>query len=111
MKSSFYKILITFSLFTLVSCKKNDKAETTKIVAAENTIKYASGLAIYKYNGYSVVKVSNPWVNANRDFTYVLKEKNAVVPDSLQNLMTIPVPLKSIVVTSTTNIPFLEMLG
>ncbi len=109
-KFSIFKILIVFILTTFVSCK-NQKAESTKITAAENTIKYASGLAIYKYDGYSIVKVSNPWPNANKDFTYLLKEKNAAVPDSLQKLTTIPVPLRSIVVTSTTNIPFLEMLG
>ncbi|MGG7034703.1 MAG: ABC transporter substrate-binding protein [Flavobacterium sp.] len=111
MKSSFLKILIVFFLLTLFSCKKNEKTDAIKITASENTIKYASGLAIYKYNGYSVVKVNEPWPNANKDFTYVLKEKNAVVPDSLQNFTTIQVPLQSIVVTSTTNIPFLEMLG
>ena len=40
-----------------------------------------------------------------------MKEKNGIVPDSLQKYPTIAVPLQSIVVTSTTNIPFLEMLG
>lgn len=111
MRTFFYKTLITFFLLAFVSCKNNEKAETTKITTSQNTIKYASGLAIYEHNGYSVVKVSDPWPNANKDFTYVLKEKNAVVPDSLQNFTTIQVPLQSIVVTSTTNIPFLEMLG
>lgn len=54
--------------------------------------------------------VTNPWPNANKKFTYVLKEKDAKVPDSLQKYSTIKVPLESVVVTSTTNIPFLEML-
>jgi iron complex transport system substrate-binding protein len=54
--------------------------------------------------------VTNPWPNANKKFTYILKEKDAKVPDSLQKYSTIKVPLESVVVTSTTNIPFLEML-
>jgi cobalamin transport system substrate-binding protein len=111
MRTSFYKILFVFFLLTLIGCKNNEKAENTKAIIAENTIKYASGLAIYEYDGYSVVKVTNPWPNADKDFTYVLKEKNAVVPDSLKNKTTLQVPLQSIVVTSTTNVPFLEMLG
>nr|WP_294936687.1 ABC transporter substrate-binding protein [uncultured Flavobacterium sp.] len=110
MRTSFFKMLLVFSLLTLIGCKNNEKRETAKITAAENTIKYASGLAIYEYDGYSIVKVTNPWPNADKDFTYVLKEKNAVVPDSLQNQTIIQVPLQSIVVTSTTNVPFLEML-
>ncbi|ESU27022.1 iron ABC transporter [Flavobacterium limnosediminis JC2902] len=111
MKNYFYKMLFVFFLLTLVGCKNNEKTDSVKITTAENTIKYASGLAIYEYDGYSVVKVTNPWPDANKDFTYVLKEKNAVVPDSLQQHLSIQVPLQSIVVTSTTNVPFLEMLG
>ncbi len=111
MKIYFYKMMFIFFLLTFVGCKKNEKITTEKNVNTENTIKYASGLAIYEYDGYSVVKVTNPWPDASKDFTYVLKEKNAVVPDSLQNHISIQVPLQSIVVTSTTNVPFLEMLG
>lgn len=111
MRIFFYKMLIIFSLSTLIGCQKNEKAESAGIAVAKNTVEYASGLAIYEYDGYSVIKVTDPWPNAEKDFTYVLKEKNAKVPDSLQNHTTIQVPLQSIVVTSTTNVPFLEMLG
>lgn len=111
MKTFLYKALF-LSFFTLtIGCMKSEKNDTIQNVKAENTIQYASGLSIYKYDGYSVVKVTNPWPEANKDFTYVLKEKNAAVPDSLQKHTTIQVPLQSIVVTSTTNVPFLEMLG
>lgn len=111
MKTFLYKALfISFLAFT-IGCKKKEVIATSLHTTAPNDIQYASGLSIYKYNGYSVVKVTNPWPDANRDFTYILQEKNAVVPDSLHQYTTIPVPLKSIVVTSTTNIPFLEMLG
>jgi iron complex transport system substrate-binding protein len=111
MKLSFYKILFVFSFLTLVGCKKNEKPDIPKNTISKNAIEYASGLAIYKYEGYSIVKVINPWPDANKNFTYILKEKNGIIPDSLQKYTTIPVPLQSVVVTSTTNIPFLEMLG
>jgi iron complex transport system substrate-binding protein len=111
MRISFYNMLFVFFLLTLVGCKNNEKTDTLKTTTAENIIRYASGLAIYEYDGYSVVKVTNPWPDANKDFIYVLKEKNAVVPDSLQSHTTIQVPLQSIVVTSTTNVPFLEVLN
>ena len=58
-----------------------------------------------------MVTVRNAWPDAKQNFTYILKEKNGIVPDSLQKYPTIAIPLQSIVVTSTTNIPFLEMLG
>lgn len=110
MRSNLFKLFYFIFFLTLVGCKNNEKTGVTAL-KANNSIEYASGLAIYDYDGYSIVKVTNPWPNAKKDFTYILKEKNSVVPDSLTNYTTIPVPLQNVVVTSTTNIPFLEMLG
>lgn len=111
MKFPFYKILFVLSFLAFIGCKKNEKSDVAKTTIAKNTIEYASGLAIYQYDGYSIVKVINPWPDANKNFTYILKERNSIVPDSLQKYTAVQVPLQSIVVTSTTNIPFLEMLG
>ncbi|MBE8728060.1 ABC transporter substrate-binding protein [Flavobacterium hungaricum] len=110
MKYFLSKILLVFSLFLLVGCKKNETQNLVIAPIAKSSIEYASGLSIVKYEGYSVVNVINPWPNAAKNFTYVLKEKEAKIPDSLQKYTTIKVPLESVVVTSTTNIPFLEML-
>ncbi len=111
MKFTFKLILFVFSFSTLVGCKKSENLSVKQSSNTENAIEYASGLSINKYEGYSVVSVSNPWPEANKNFTYILKEKNGSIPDSLQKYTIISVPLKSIVVTSTTIIPFLEMLG
>ncbi|WP_348824439.1 ABC transporter substrate-binding protein [Flavobacterium aestuarii] len=111
MRFSFYKVILLVILFSFIGCKKNDKTEIQNDVNTANSIQYAKSLAIHKHNGYTVVTVSNPWPDAVKDFTYILKEKDGIVPDSLKKYPEISVPLKSIVVTSTTNIPFLEMLG
>lgn len=110
MKISLTKLTFLISFFILTGCKKNETEAVAEIKPAQNYIEYASGLSIVKHEGYSVVTVSNPWPNANKNFTYVLTEKDAKIPDSLQSYTTIKVPLESVVVTSTTNIPFLEML-
>lgn len=98
-------------IFFFSGCKRNDAHLSYSKNPAENQIHYAKGLAIYKYGGYSVVKVTNPWPKANKDYTYILKEKNGVVPDSLKRFQTINVPVQKVIVTSTTHIPSLEMLG
>ena len=98
---------LTFSLF--IQCKNEIQPETKSGV--KNKITYAKGLEIYKYEGYTIVKITKPWPEAKEDFTYVLQEKNGTVPDSLKQLTIVPIPLQSIVVTSTTHIPALEMLG
>ena len=110
MKHLFSKFIFIGSFFLLMGCKKNENTEIVIAKIPQNSIEYASGLSIVKHEGYSVVTVSNPWPNATKNFVYVLKEKDAEVPDSLQSYTTIKVPLESVVVTSTTNIPFLEML-
>ncbi|HTG65211.1 MAG TPA: ABC transporter substrate-binding protein, partial [Flavobacterium sp.] len=110
MNSFYNKIFLFVAVLSLTACQKKKQSTTAPIATIKNEIEYSSNLAIYKYNGYSVVKVLNPWPDANKDFTYILKEKNASIPDSLQKYTQLSVPLKSIVVTSTTNVPFLEML-
>jgi iron complex transport system substrate-binding protein len=111
MKINTLKLTYFILFLMLIGCKKSEQTTIKKNDRTENSITYSKSLAIYKYDGYSVVKISNPWPEANKSFTYILKERNSSIPDSLQKYTTIPVPLKSIVVTSTTNIPFLEMLG
>lgn len=109
------KILSRFSvLFVLISfvgCKQTDDNSTPIEVAAKNQILHAKGFSIYPYDGFSIVKITNPWPNATKDYTYILQQKGAKIPDSLKQNPIIPVPLQSIVVTSTTHIPSLEMLG
>lgn len=108
-------ILSKYSLFLFlifaVSCKQITKNKTVAKSETKNSVQYAKGLEIYKYEGYTVVKVSNPWPEAKKGFTYILHKKDVAVPDSLKNYAQIQVPIKSIVVTSTTHIPSLEMLG
>lgn len=110
MKHLLPKTFYVLSFFLLISCKKNETAEVAKSPITKNSIEYASGLSIVKHEGFSIVTVTNPWPNANKNFIYILKEKDAKVPDSLQSYTTIKVPLETVVVTSTTNIPYLEML-
>ncbi|WP_418262817.1 ABC transporter substrate-binding protein [Flavobacterium faecale] len=111
MKFITIKIFIITSFALLFSCKKTDKLQPETAIHATNSIEHASSLAIYKNEGFSIVKIINPWPNAKENLTYILKERQINLPDSLQKYPIITVPLQSIVVTSTTIIPFLEMLG
>lgn len=110
MKQFRISLLAVIIALISVGCKKSETADKLNIVV-ENSVSHAKGFSIFDYGNYSVVKVSNPWPNANKDYTYVLKEKDAKVPDSLASFTTVNVPVKSIIVTSTTHIPSLEMLG
>lgn len=108
MRNLYY--LLFFVAFTISGCKKETTADTAQNSEITNTVTYAKGLQIYRYDGYTVVKVTNPWPDAKETFTYILQKKNGIVPDSLKHYTRVQVPLKTVVVTSTTHIPSLEIL-
>jgi iron complex transport system substrate-binding protein len=102
-------ILLALLFLPFTQCKKETTEQKNSI--PKNEIHYAKGFSILNHEGYSVITVSNPWPKANKSYTYILKEKNGIVPDSLKQFTVVLVPIKNIVVTSTTHIPSLEMLG
>ncbi|WP_372768120.1 ABC transporter substrate-binding protein [Lutibacter sp.] len=107
MKSSITKIIIFTLFIMLISCKadkKNDalNAETN----IKSTLKYAKGFDIQHYNNYTKLTVKAPYQNSIETFEYIL-----VTNKSKSDLKTIQIPINSIVVTSTTHIPFLELLN
>jgi iron complex transport system substrate-binding protein len=53
--------------------QKKKKPNVNK--ANSKCTEYASGFLLLGYEGYSVVSVSNPWPEANKNFTYILKKK------------------------------------
>ncbi len=108
MKNSNLFLLIIVICFLFIQCKTETQKSQT--ISAENTVKYAKGFSIENYDGFSIVTVKNPWPKATKTYTYILKEKNGIVPDSLSQNTIINVPIQKIVVTSTTHIPSLEML-
>ncbi len=108
---SFISTFIFLFAALLSSCKQNNARSSATQSPEKNEIQYAKGLEIYHHKGYSILKIAHPWPNATQPFTYILQEKNGIIPDSLQQYTRISVPIQSIVVTSTTHIPALEILG
>lgn len=108
------KITIQLMLLFVLAFTGCKKEADTKIITgkpAQNQVKYASGLKLYQYDNYTVVKVTQPWPEAKEGYTYVMHKKGVTLPDSLKDYTAVQVPLQSVVVTSTTHIPSLEMLN
>jgi iron complex transport system substrate-binding protein len=94
-------------LILLTSCQHKPE----KISNSSDTyFKYAKHIQVDRFDTYDIVTVSNAYPNAP-DYQYLLKHKNTIIPDSLAHLPVINVPIKNIVVTSTTHLPALSMLG
>ena len=106
MNLSKYIILATF--FICLSCKKNTETTTVKI---KNSIEYANGLEIHNYDGFTVMKITKPWPDATKTYTYVCAKSNENLPDSLYKYTFIQIPVSNLVATSTTHIPSLVALN
>lgn len=91
-----------------VSCKNENVNKN--VITAKNEIAYADGFSLFNYDGFSILEVNRPWPDAVKSYRYVLKEKESVIPDSLQRLPLITIPITNYIVTSTTHIPALELL-
>ncbi len=105
--SKYYSLLLL--LWLLGACKSDNQAA----VQTKNTssvFKYARHISVADYDGFKLLNIRNAYPQAP-DYKYVLKQKLAVVPDSLKALPVIKVPVKRLVVTSTTHLPALVMLG
>src|SRR5690606_30582588 len=92
MKHFHYTLLALFVLFAS-GCKKDTQKKTLTHTATVNSIKHAKGLELYRYDGFTVVKVTNPWPEATDDFTYVMHKEGVAVPDSLKQYTAVQVPL------------------
>lgn len=106
--------LICF-LFAFVACKNENPNKSLvenaipQNIAAE--IKYAKGFEIKTFEGYKTITLKNPWPGTSKTFNYALIEKGAKIPNIENFDAVVEIPVKRIVVTSTTHIPSLEMLG
>ena len=111
MRSFIYALL----LLVFVSCKNEPKTEIpsqTKTHPLE--LKYAKGFTIDDNGDYKILSIHNPWPEATKQYKYL------IASSSVLSKMTFPTDyydgvvtdnLKKIVVTSTTHIPALELLG
>ena len=88
---------------SLISCNESKKKKTE---TAENIqlIRYAKGFQIKNENEIQKIIIKNPYQNSDEVFEYVLS-KNKNLQIDLQ------IPVSRIVVTSTTHIPMIELLG
>ncbi len=108
-----HSLLFCLVIFFL-SCKKDTNTVKIDAIGEEITLKYAKGFEVIDYGVYKILKINQPWPKSEKTYQYALipKENAATTTlnvDDFDGIITTPV--KKIVVTSTTHIPALELLG
>lgn len=108
-------LLALFILISFVSCKNENKPNPRqKQDVSSASLSYAKGFEITSTENFKILTIKNPWPNAEKDYKYALVHKNVVSKitlnkDNFDGIIT--VPIQKVVVTSTTHIPALELLG
>ena len=108
--------LVLFGISSFIQCKNQQKGTPSKEIN-NSTIqknKYAKGFEITAYDSYKVLTIKSPWPNSEQSYSYILVNENNLEHLSIPKTEfdgVISIPLKKIVVTSTTHIPALELLN
>ncbi len=111
MKLSVFLIVFT----ALVSCKSDHKTELPPLSESIGLeLKYAEGFSVVDNGNYKILEINKPWPEANKDYKYLLASneqlsKMTFPSDYYDGVITNDI--EKIVVTSTTHIPALELLG
>ena len=117
----FYRILISYSfiLGCFCSCNKESNENANSSLNHneqqiynwhEPIIDYAQGFSL-KYTGtYKILDVYSPFQDTKDTLHYVLIPKGNTVPDSLKAYQQITIPVKKMILTSTTHVAMLAHL-
>ncbi len=102
---------IVFVAILCIGCQQNKSTKSTNNKPKELIkVKYAKGFDIQDFNNSKKLIIKTPYPNAKEQFEYIITtntDRQKMYPKG--TLITAPV--QKIVVTSTTHIPMLELLG
>jgi len=106
------KSILIIALFTISGCGKSTKNVTYNPRSPLNEIVSAERFSIEKKNGWTEVKIINPWQGAtNINQIYYLVKRGSELPAGLDSAAIIFVPLQKIICMSTTHIAMISALG
>lgn len=93
----------------IISCAAPREEESQEGLQ-EIPLSHAKGFKVFQGSGYKIIEVINAFPGSHQPFRYlILEDPQADFPDQNYNA-TIQLPAESIIVTSTTHIPHLDLL-
>jgi iron complex transport system substrate-binding protein len=75
------------------------------------SIRYAKAFSLEQCDGYRKLHVLSPWRDSKTVFTYVLVPRGRSVPQAEPGSMVVQTPVQRIVISSSTHVAYLAMLG
>lgn len=106
------KIIVFILLVSFLnSCKNNSREKSNFDEDISNSITYSKGFSLYDYSNYKKLTIHTSFKGDNDAQDYFLVPKSSKIPKTIRQKNIIRIPIERIVVTSTTHIPMLELLG
>jgi len=116
----FLAMMFLVGLFLLQGCYPNEKdsRQQERPTAAHQVnfehkveAKYAEGFRISYHENYKMLEVLNPYQDIQDTLSYILKPRGITLHDSLhRRAQVIEIPVRTMIVTSTTHVALAEML-
>jgi iron complex transport system substrate-binding protein len=100
----------SFLIFLIIfSCQSPKENQNFNLIEIPNS--YAKGFAVYQGEGFKVIEVRQAFPGDHKPFKYLVKEDSELEMDESGYDAVISLPIKKVVLTSTTQVPHLDYLG
>lgn len=106
----FSRVIISLLLLCLTwSCHVRQSSPDVSAVASD-TIRYAKGFTVQRYDAYTSVEVRDPWDSTRILQRYLLVDRNQSIPEGLPAGTVVKVPVQKIVVYTSVHVSIIDQL-
>ena len=102
-------ILLGFA-FWMVACTPSGKQTSSKEALSSDSIQYAQGFTVQRFDTYIMVEVRDPWDSTRLLQRYLLVDRTKSVPGGLPNRTIVKVPVKDIVIYTSVHAAIIDQL-
>lgn len=102
-------ILLGFA-FWMVACTPSGKQTSSKEALSSDSIQYAQGFTVQRFDTYTMVEVRDPWDSTRLLQRYLLVDRTKSVPGGLLKGTIVKVPVKDIVIYTSVHAAIIDQL-
>lgn len=102
-------ILLGFA-FWMVACTPSGKQTSSKEALSSDSIQYAQGFTVQRFDTYIMVEVRDPWDSTRLLQRYLLVDRTKSVPGGLLKGTIVKVPVKDIVIYTSVHAAIIDQL-
>ena len=105
------RLLILFGFaFWMVACTPSGKQTSSKEALSSDSIQYAQGFTVQRFDTYIMVEVRDPWDSTRLLQRYLLVDRTKSVPGGLPKGTIVKVPVKDIVIYTSVHAAIIDQL-